>query len=293
MVERTSGVTELTLECPKNKSFLVRDIRYFPNAEAAEDIKVRIDQRTICQFKAPVAWNLLSEVPLSQTDSLAKLFRQVDLFPTFPVAPGQTFSVTGGAATSFMEVVYDEYDAQDQKASDFNGSECPNYRTFQVISNSGVLATAGVLELNQSDLDSMFPAFPGGEDVPSGFEMRLRALFGAPVTKGTGAANGEYTTYLRLLLDREDITDRDLTGITFIGSSAHTAATTMYRSGKSRLAIPQQYFGGSLIVPPEPLIFKAGQELKTYVTIARTGAGADFVAAELKLGLVLDVYRVG
>lgn len=213
----------------------------------------------------------------------------MELLASIPVAEGETLTITAPGANCYMSVKYDVYDAQDVKNTGKNGSKGETYDLLQVISNAGVRATAGDLELNQSDLDSLFPAFPGGVVVPSKVEMSLKALFGVAVTKGTGAANGEHTTKLKLLEDREDILDEDLTGIDFLGDATHTAATTVYKTIVSRVSAGLQYQKPNIFVFDEPKVFLPGSELNVYATLGRTGAGADFVAAEVKVGLLFEV----
>ena len=236
-------------------------------------------------------WNVLRDLNVLTYIPVAKVLKRLGLWPTFPVGKGQTFSITGGASGDYIAAYYDLYDAEDVSPGEPNGSDADVYRMIQMISNAGVRATAGDLQLNQSDIDSVFPAFPGGEVVPANTEMALLALFGSGVTKGTAAANGEYTTKLKFLADREDMFDKDLTGLDYLGDVAHVAATTEYETQIGPLALGIATMVPKIITFPDPIIFKAGEEVNIFATLARTGAGADFVAAELKLGLVFDVYR--
>jgi len=291
MVQKAAGVTALSLAIPAGQSARVRKLYYHPNATAAETIQVLIDRKLALHFAFPAVWYGLGDMHSAGYESIMSAIEAAGMFPTLPLESGQTLEVTGGAANSFMEVVYDLYDADDVKAGEPNGSKSDTYRLFQVVSNSGVRATAGDLELNQSDLNTAFPAFPGGEAVPSRTTMLLLAMFGSGWTKGTAAANGEYTTYLKMLKDREDIFDKALTGMTLLGDVTHVAATTVASTIAGRLASGVQYMSPRIIVFDPPMLFESGDELTPILTLARTGAGADFTAGELKLGLVFDVTR--
>jgi len=292
MVESTSGATGLTLQAQTGESLLVRDIHSVVAAAGAEDYDVSIDRKRIQSFTAPSSWHLLSNMYPTGYHSIVNVLRRLGLLQPIPIAEGETLTITAPGASDFLDVLYDVYDAQDIKAGMYNGSKAQAYDLFQVISNAGVRATAGDLQLNQSDLDSVFPAFPGGDVVPARHRMILKALFGAAVTKGKGVANGEYTTKLKLLSDREDILDKDLLGIDFLGDVAHTAATTVYGSVVSRISTNVAFVDPRVFVFDKPPVFEPGSELNVFTTLARTGAGADFVAGEIKLGMLFEVQML-
>jgi len=289
MVESTSGTTALTLEARSGESLLVKSIDNTAAASAAESISISIDRKRIMQFVAPATWNLLANLFPTGYHSIESVLRSLGLLAPIPVAEGETLEITAPGASDYLSVEYDVYDAGDIKSGLHNGSNGQSYDLIQVVSNSGVRATAGDLALDQSDLDSLFPAFPGGSVVPARTTMTLKALFGCPVTKGTGAANGEYTTKIKLLKDRSDILDKDLLGIDYLGSVAHTAATTVYGAVAGRISTNVAFVKPRVFVFDTPPVFEAGSELNVFATLGRTGAGADFVAGEVKLGMLFDV----
>ena len=291
MVAKTSGTTTLSLAAGANESFRVRELHYFPATAAAEDVDVSVDRKRILQFKAPSAWRLLGSLHDTGYASIVHELIMRGLFPTIPVASGETFEVSGGAASSYMEAVYDLYDADDVRAHEPNGSKSKAYRLFQVISNVAAVTAAGDVALGQSDLDSVFPAFPGGAVVPANTRMKLLALFGSGAEHGDGSDPEGHTTYLRLLKDREDILDQSLTGMSLVGDTTVTADALTYSSKASRLACGQQYVPPRIITFEDPPVFDEGTELNATITVAAGAGGTNFEAAGLKLGLIFDVEQ--
>jgi len=291
MVERTSGTDALSLEMPSGKSAIIRDLYLYMAAAGAEDLTITIDRKVVMQFVAPSGMYLLGGNRVGGYIPIMDTMRQAGLFPEIPLAEGEKLEITAPGANNYMEAVYDMYTAEDVKSTDANGSKSDYYRLFQVVSNSGVRATAGDLALDQSDLNTVFPAFPGGDVVPANTVMDLHALFGAASTKGTGAANGEYTTYVKALADREDIFDLDLGGITFLGDATYVTADVKYETIAGRIGAGVQHAPPRIIKFDPPIIFNPGAELNMYATLVRTGEGGDFVAGDVKLGMVFNVSR--
>ena len=291
MIEQTSGTSALSLTAEAGESILVRDIRSDIAAAGAEDYKVTIDRKSILQFKAPTTWHLLARLQAGTYPPIMEAIKKAGLFPTFPVAEGETFGITAPGTSDYLTVVYDLYDGDDIQADMANGSKASRYRMFQMISNSASPTEAGDEALDQSDLDSEFIAFPGGDVVPPGVNIELLGLFGIPVTDGTGAANAQNTSHLKFLADREDIFDKDLNGINFLADITHTAATTIYGQVAGRLWGGLAYQDAGIIVFDEPLIFVPGSELNVFATIVETTGGTDLAAGAIKLGMIMDVVK--
>jgi len=292
MVLKSVGTNVLEYTVPAGKSMRIRDIMYRTAAAAAEDISITVDRKLVMQFVAASGMYLLAERPSAGIFSTYRVLKAAGIDLDIPIEAGQVLNITAPGTNNYMEIVYDLYDEGDVKAEEPNGSKADKYTLLQVISNSGVLAAAGDLALDRSDTNAAFPNFPAGAVVPAKHKMILRGLFGAPASKGTGTANGEYTTFLKFLKDREDIFDPALIGINFLGDATFTTASLSNTTIMSRLLRPFAYVQAGLIMFDNPIEFDSGSELNVFATIARTGAGGDFVAGDVKLGLVFDVLRV-
>lgn len=293
MVEHTSGTTALALKMEHGQSARVRRIEVVAAAAQADDYTIKIDRKSITQWKTPSAWYGMSDVLGRGYPTIVDALVAAGLWPVIPIASGEELTIDAPGANDYLEVEYDLYDEADVSADEPNGSKSATYRLPQVISNSAIVEAAGDAPLNQSDLDAQFPAFPGGEIVPSHMEMRLLAMFGTPaaISKAT-ATHTQHTTYIKALADRADIFDKDLAGFPFVGNIDSATEAIDYAPDAGRLACGVAGVMPRLIVYKEPLIFPAGTELNVYATVVEDAAGGDFAAAAIKLGMLFDVVRV-
>ena len=289
MVERATGTTDLELEAQANESLLVKKISAHIPSAAAQDRNIWIDQVNIQQWVALSTWYALAGIQSTGYVPKYNPLHAAGVLRPFPIASGQKLLIDGGVANSYTEVVYDRYDEGDITADMPNGTQSPEYDLIQVISNSSAVSAAGDAPLDQSDLDTAFPAFPGGANVPANHTMKLMALFGSPVAEGDGGASDGATTLLKFIQDRRDLFDKDLGGITFAGDTSHVAASTIYSPFASRLSQGLALAEPSIIVFDEPIVFGEGSELNVFATV--TGAGTDLAASVIPLGLVFHVTR--
>jgi len=228
MVKVAETTTAMELEMPSSKSALIRDIRYYIDGAQAEDIDVTIDRKRIFQFKAPSTWQLLARGVAQTLNSIFAAVQQAGLFKGIPLAPGEKLAITAAGAGNYMEIEYDLYDGPDMGPVLPNGSKSAEYQLFQVISNSDIVTAAGDWPLDQSDLDDLFPQFPGGAVVPANTEMVLRALFGGPCGVGKASETCQHSSRLKGILDREDIFSEDMLGLLFLGDNTVATDTVSY-----------------------------------------------------------------
>jgi len=191
MVAHTSGTTALSLEMPTGQSARIKAIHYQTDTYSGSDLTVTIDRKKMMFFDYVALLCTFNRAMKSGYQSIASVLDRLGLWPVIPLGEGQTLGITAPGDGHYLQVIYDLYEGGDVLPSEFNGSQSGSYRLFQQISNSGVRTTAGDLALDQSDIDAVFPAFPGGESVPAKTTMTLLAMFGSAYSHGTGAANGE------------------------------------------------------------------------------------------------------
>lgn len=293
MVEVATGTSALTLKAEAHESIRVTDIRYFTLAAGAEDFDISIDTKRIMQLKAPSGWYLGFSNPISNIVSILTSLKELGMFWPIPLASGQTLTVTAAGANKFVEVVYDLYDAGDVQANEPNGTLSNESMLYQVIGNSDTVTAAGDWPLDQSQLDSIFPAFPGGAKVPANHTMDLLALFGSPVTKAASGAQQQHTSRLKLVKNADDIADKDLGGYLFYGDQDYATNGTHYRTDASRLWVPKDGVRAGLIVFDEPIRFVGGDELNVNATVVESATAGDLTANEISLGMVFRVSRQG
>lgn len=292
MVESASGSSTLTLEAEANESLMLKELHVYNIAGADEDYKVTVNRKLMAHFKAPTDWFLAGSLPASGVVSILSELTKYGLGLDIPVGSGQKVEITAPGTNNYMELVYDVYTPDEQTPDLPYGSESDRYKLYQIISNSEAADDAGDVALDQSDLDAAFPAFPGGETVPGGMEMRLHALFGGGYSRGDGSDNTIQSTYFRMIKNREDILDKDMNGLILLGDANFTGDGKTYVTDAGRLNVPDANLPPRIILFEDPLVFKSGAELNCFMTVAENTAGDSAPAGDIKMGMVFEVIRV-
>jgi len=293
MVEVVTGTGPLQLTMQAGESARIKDIRYFITSAASEDITLKINRRLITNFVAPSGWYLLARDPSNGYVSVWEVLKKLGLAPEYPLASGETLEISGMGANDYIELEYDLYDEGDVRNDEPNGSNSAVYTLFQSISNSTAGTSTGDVSLDQSDIDSAFPAFPAGTVVPARKRMRLRAVYGCPAYTASGTAHGFHTTRIKMIKDQEDLFDKDLNGLLFYSdTSAVSPSGTTYKPVATSVYVGQQYVEPKVLVLDPPIDFEPGEELNVFITIDGTAGNGNFTAGQLALGLVFDVERI-
>jgi len=297
MAANAAAGADLVLTMGANESARIKSIRQYASSISTADVDVILEQRRVNQLLSSSSsgeppWWVIS--PNNDYVSLWDVLEELGLMPILPLAKGETFRMTGMAGNNRAEIIYDLFDADDVQNNEPFGSRSDRYRLFQEISNSSIVTEAGDALLDQSRLDSVFPAFPGGEVVPPKTAIEILALFGAPTGKGTGAVHAQHTEKIKFVKDGDDLTDQDLEGFLFEGATGTTGATAIYTEGVAgRLRMdPNESNPVGIIVFDTPKRFEAGEELNVFAKVVEDAAGGDIAADEIRLGLIMDVIRL-
>ena len=226
--------------------------------------------------------------------TLIDLLTKKGIFKGFPVATGQTFTVTGAKqANAIQMVIYEIYDPGDIKAEVENGTLAGEY-VFVNYGNCGAsIKTAADHLLNTSKNPAEFPDFPFGNVVPANYEMDILGILGSPFApKENNGTNYSYTKYLKLVKDRTTLFDEDRNGLLFLQRTA-TAKGTMdtIAEGWTMIGNYSDVDGKEPMIFPEPLKFVAGDELNTYITLDAGGTKKDLAIDEHEIGLITRVRR--
>lgn len=217
-VKRVLGETSLSLEAKAGESFLVNRIDCKANS-ADEYLVLRVDRKTVGVYRAyGRAGSHLQCIgsplfPLNLMDFLTKQ----DVNISIPVAEGQTFSIDNINAATEIVVTYDTYSAGDITAVMPNGSESKEYTFMQYMTSTADSAASGDLLLDVSLSPSEFIDFPCGKVVPAKTAVRMLGLVGNTWHDGGSSGDRGYTTFVKLVKDRETLFDTDRNGIPFRG----------------------------------------------------------------------------
>jgi len=194
----------------------------------------------------------------------------------YPVAEGQTFRVkpyTSGKKLNNVIIVYEKYDAGDIKASDVNGSEAKEYIFVNYGRPSEALEESKDYEVNKCVTTEEFPDFPFGEAVPSKTTIEILGILGSEAISYSDANNYVQTKFLKMFKGRTCLFDRDKQGLPFyqpIFSGIGTGVTV--GRGVSVIGNYSTFDRREPFIPPTPLVFSEGTEVKVFITAEAKGS---------------------
>ena len=297
-VKRALNTAGLTLEADVNESFLVKAI-YVGRVTTDSYIAVKINNFSTGYWLVKgKRGNQLGGLRLAYWgyNLMHKLVKRGLPF-AYPIAAGQklTCSVLDGIGS--IQVLYDIYDAGDIRADMPNGTESKSFSFIQYMRESAVLTASGDMLLDTTITPAEFPDFPAGKPVPPNMRIKLHGIHASPVADFTSTDNGFYTTFLKLIKEREVLLDEDRNGIPFLGNAAATGAAD-YKKAESLVGC-----GGEVAVPTgdykhddpywfdPPLEFVSGEELLVYLTWVKIGThtqAANLPAVDLILECIKE-----
>lgn len=278
--EDVAALGDLELEAETGESILVKGVdAYAPD-----------DGSNFCEFKTgrmSVGWFYTKKAYANHLEQFEAamnvgniLTQMVDhgVMAGYPVAEGETFHIDNkDAAARYRAVYYETYDAGDMVAEMPNGSKTKEYSYVNYGTNETALVANCYGEADKSLNPTEYPAFPFGGDVPSKTEIDIHAILVLNFDPtGATATTRDEVRSLRLTRDREVLWDKTRVG-------------QYCTQGMSRLC-----WGCTRQAPvvkvqwlPEPMTFKAGEELKVEMS-----CGATLIAAEeLEIALIETVRR--
>jgi len=197
----------------------------------------------------------------------------------YPVAEGQTFRVkpyTSGKKLNDVIIIYEKYDAGDIKATDDNGSESKRYTFVNYGRSSSALTSSGDYEINTCKTTEEFPDFPFGKSVPSKTTIEILGILGSEVIDYDASDTYTYTKYLKMFKGRTCLFDKDKNGLPFYAPTfSGISAGTHFGRGLSVIGNYSAYDRREPFIPPSPLTFREGEEVKVYITAGQaTNAGS-------------------
>jgi len=213
------------------------------------------------------------------TETLLRYMIRKGWMDGYPVAEGQTFRVkpfTSGKKLNNVIIIYEKYDAGDIKKDMPNGSEASEYIFVNYGQPSSALTSSGDYEINTVKTSAEFPDFPIGDAVPSKHEIEILGVLGSESLDYDGSNDYTYTKYLKFFKGRKVLFDDDRNGLPFYQPlPADVVVGTIFGEGFSIVGNHSAKDRREPFLPPTPLTFKAGDELKVYITAGQaTNAGS-------------------
>jgi len=289
-VKTVDGNTQFSLTMPANRSCRIRDIHIFnPSTQYAT---FTVNKTTVAYFRVgggTLGNHLPYPIADEENPTLYRWLIDTLGFMPIPVASGQTLTITGvHQVGSLVSVLYDEYDANDVRPNEINGSDSSRFQFINYGRYSTTLASGdNRYQTQQSPVQ--FPAFPFGEVVPAKHIMTLYGVIGSDVNRYTASNNRQRTTYLKLVKNRKTLFDDDLNGLPFYGSGTFVSNAYVIGTGQSVIGSYDDTDRRLPFLFPKPLVFTEGESVDLYVTTALVTGSPNIPAAAAEVGLIFDV----
>jgi hypothetical protein len=207
----------------------------------------------------------------SEADAMPNLFQrlqQLGVFNGYPIAEGETFEIKPAVAGDLIigAIIYEIWDAGDYKPEDDCGSKSKSFTFINYGTNSAQIDAGKYGKLDLSRNPSEYPAFPFGEVVPAGYEIDLLGIL---LKDWGGDVDDTANTmrYLRLTKDRKVLWNEDRRGIYC------TQGMSYFTWGSIRQT------NTDIKLLPQPLNFKAGEELLVELSAAANVTAKDVLMA--------------
>lgn len=296
-VKQALNTAGLTLQVPLGQSYLVKQVSVGAVTTAGY-LTLKVDNFTVASYRvAGKRGNELGGLRNGyQAINLMKLLVDRGLKFAIPMAEGQKLTVPALDGAGYIQVVYDRYTAGDIKATDPNGTQSKTFSFIQYLGASAVLTASGDQLLDTSLSPPEFPNFPCNAVVPPKMSIQIHGIEGSPVADGEATPYNFYTTYLKMIQNREVLFDEDRNGFLFLGD-ATTATAASYKQAISKIGSVGEVAIASLdykVSEPlfftPPLKFASGDELLVYLSYVKIGTHT--MASGLPdVGLIMEVNR--
>lgn len=263
----------LTLEADVGESFLVRCI-YVGECITDAYLAVKIDNFSVASYlvKGKAGNQLGSQRHSYFGRNLMDILVKRGLPFSLPIAEGQKLSIAKLDGVGHIQVLYDTYDAGDITSSMPNGTTSKNYGFIQYMTGSVEPTASGDMLLDTSLTPAEFPDFPAGRSVPPKMKILLHGIHGSPCADAVSSGNLFYTSYLKLIREREVLFDEGRLGIIFLGDASEDGQVS-YSKTQSIIGqvgeIGSGYAYSRWLDPlwfDPPIVFTSGEELLVYLT---------------------------
>lgn len=301
-VKTVIGAADLQLRADPGESFLITGIMV--NSAAGAYVTLKTEKTTVGYFRVDATYGNHLAFPRARDTAIAlaalhpknllALLKELGIFKGYPVAEGETFILTGaGGAADVKSVVYDIYDAEDQKNTAPNGSKALEYMLINYADTGAAIDAAADNRYDNPLNPVEFPAFPFGADVPAKHQITIHGILGSEVgVRNATPATAIHTQYLKLVKDREVLFDEDRNGLPFSFAGVTDAAGTKAGGGNSVIGNFNHVDPRMPLLFASPLVFEAGDELNIYSVTLEPVDGSTIAVAYQVLATIQTVLRV-
>jgi hypothetical protein len=255
-------------------------------------------------FAAAVVMGAAAVVPrmsypqqiLKNPPSILAFLAERGLFSGYPVATGETFKITGAKqANAAQVVIYEIHEEADMASSLVNGSKSKDYLFINYGRPGSAINASSDTLYDTIQSPAEFPNFPFDAVVPAKTEIDLIGVLLSNICVA-GNTTGKYTysSYFKLILDRETLFDEDRSGVPLVGLfPPDVAALVSIAEGYGLAGNLSSIDSAAPLIFPSPISFMEGDELNAYLSTVKVSDGGSISAARAELALIEKVRRVG
>ncbi|RLE43168.1 hypothetical protein DRJ16_04090, partial [Candidatus Woesearchaeota archaeon] len=132
-----------------------------------------------------------------------------------------------------------------------------------------------------------FPDFPFGKSVPSKTTIEILGILGTESLAYWDSGQYTYTKYLKMFKGRTCLFDKDKQGLPFYQFiPADVTAGYIYGEGFSVIGNYSGIDKREPFIPPKPLTFGEGEEVKVYVTAGAGSSGLTLYKQMVEIGFI-------
>jgi hypothetical protein len=260
--------------------------------------EVRIGDSTASKVTAeiPTSSDIITggQVPQNGQKTLLAWMIEQGLMDGYPIAVGETFKITGAAqGGSLQMVIYESHEEGDMASDMPNGSKASTYVFVNYGNAGGNITDAGEWELSKSQNPAEFPDFPFGKVVPAKTKVDIAGILASDFAPGANDGTDQiWTSYVKLIAERETLFDEDRNGLLMLGPSGSNADIGD-RVGEG-LSVIGNYSDVDARLPlmiPEMLEYVGGDELQVYLCTEEAGSGQTIETAKGEVALIEKISR--
>jgi hypothetical protein len=257
---------------------------------------VSIDRRVVgrwANFATDYGSHLGSTSQAYSTDSLPRYLFTKGVWPGYPVAEGQSVTLTNTVGANFSGMlVVDEYDASDIRRDMVNGSDASEMIYVCYGSTGAGINAAGEYQYSSAFMPTGFVTFPFGSTVPAGYQANVLALmFSGRVLNG---ATSGYTTSLtgyKFMSQRQVLFAKDRTYIPCnmtnpgVVSTFYIGFDTSPSGDYTNVSYKHPWFFDT------PLVFNEGEDLTIYGEVIVAGTPPSLSTSQQIIAAIINMKK--
>jgi len=226
-------------------------------------------------------------------DSLPRYLFRKEVWPGYPVAEGQSITLTNTVGAYFNGmIIVDEYDSSDIRRDMVNGSDATEMTYVCYGSTGGNIPSSGEYKYGTALMPTGFMNFPFGDVVPSGYQANVIGLmFSGRRSVGSLPADFNSIIGYKFMSQRQVLFAKDRTYIPCIMTLPSTTSTFVIGfdigpSGDYTTKSHKQPW-----IFDAPMVFNEGEDLSIYAEVVSGGNSVALTASQQLIAAIINMKK--